>query len=126
MTSELSVMIREKLREYLKDTDNSKDFITILSSYLGHNLLRAISPDVFSLSENTDGKVKVSVYTDTYTSTIVLTSIILNSINLFILNHINGLELKDTLKSSEICTNKHMYKVFNIDYNEDGKFEFTI
>lgn len=128
MTFELSKIIREKLREFLKEEEHSKEFLKDLVYYLSSNtsddLLEKNVFDTFSVNNN--NKYKVTVYNNTYTSTLVLTSIILNTINLFIIEHIEELELADVLKASDLCTNKHICKVFHIEYNEYGKFIFTI
>ena len=50
----------------------------------------------------------------------------MNTVNLFIVENIQELDLSDTLKACDMTTNKKLYKVFELESNSENGFSFII
>ena len=125
MTKELSDTIRLKLRRFLiKDESNSDLFLLDLNYYL-----KPYSGEIYvdDIKTYTDNNVyRVTINTDHYISSLILNTVIMNTVNLFIVENIQELDLSDTLKACDMTTNKKLYKVFELESNSENGFSFII
>lgn len=125
MTKELSDTIRQKLRWFLmKDKTNSDSFLIDLYYYL-----KPYSGEIYDdeVKVYTDNNVyRVTIGTSRYISSLILNSVIMNTVNLFIIENIEALDLSDTLKACDMTTNKKLYKVFELESNKENGFSFII
>ena len=125
MTKELSDTIRLKLRRFLmKDESNSDLFLLDLYYYL-----KPYSGEIYvdDIKTYTDNNVyRVTINTDHYISSLILNTVIMNTVNLFIVENIQELDLSDTLKACDMTTNKKLYKVFELESNSENGFSFII
>ena len=125
MTKELSDTIRLKLRRFLiKDESNSDLFLLDLNYYL-----KPYSGEIYvdDIKTYTDNNVyRVTINTDHYISALILNTVIMNTVNLFIVENIQELDLCDTLKACDMTTNKKLYKVFELESNSENGFSFII
>ena len=125
MTKELSDTIRLKLRRFLiKDESNSDLFLLDLNYYL-----KPYSGEIYvdDIKTYTDNNVyRVTINTDHYISSLILNTVIMNTVNLFIVENIQELDLCDTLKACDMTTNKKLYKVFELESNSENGFSFII
>lgn len=125
MTKELSDTIRLKLRWFLmKDESNSDLFLLDLNYYL-----KPYSGEIYvdDIKTYTDNNVyRVTINTDHYISSLILNTVIMNTVNLFIVENIQELDLSDTLKACDMTTNKKLYKVFELESNNENGFSFII
>lgn len=125
MTKELSDTIRQKLRWFLmKDKTNSDSFLIDLYYYL-----KPYSGEIYDdeVKVYTDNNVyRVTIGTSRYISSLILNSVIMNTVNLFLIENIEALDLSDTLKACDITTNKKLYKVFELESNKENGFSFII
>lgn len=125
MTKELSDTIRLKLRWFLmKDESNSDLFLLDLNYYLKPYSGEIYVDDIKTYTD--DNVYRVTIDTNHYISSLILNTVIMNTVNLFIVENIQELDLCDTLKACDMTTNKKLYKVFELESNSENGFSFII
>lgn len=108
----------------MKDESNSDLFLLDLNYYLKPYSGEIYVDDIKTYTD--DNVYRVTIDTNHYISSLILNTVIMNTVNLFIVENIQELDLSDTLKACDMTTNKKLYKVFELESNSENGFSFII